>query len=67
MEFISSDTNVWLDFAAIDKLPLPFRLPYVYLMDEDTISDELLSPPELGKHLQDLGLQSQGLRKAWCD
>ena len=61
MEFISSDTNVWLDFVTIDKLSLPFRLPYVYLMDEDTISDELLSPEGLSKSLVKLGLKATEL------
>lgn len=61
MEFISSDTNVWLDFVTIDKLPLPFRLPYVYLMDEDTIADELLSPVGLSKTLLGLGLKATEL------
>jgi hypothetical protein len=31
MEYISSDTNVWLDFMMIEQLELPFRLPYIYL------------------------------------
>lgn len=44
MEFISSDTNVWVDFSAIDRLALPFKLPYIYLMEEDAISNELLQP-----------------------
>lgn len=47
MEYISSDTNIWLDFAVIDKLDLPFRLPYIYLMDKDAIEDELLNPPDI--------------------
>ena len=47
MEYISSDTNVWLDFAEIEKLKLPFLLPYVYLMNDETVDDELLNPPEL--------------------
>ena len=29
--FISSDTNVWIDFEAIDAIELPFRLPCTYL------------------------------------
>ena len=58
MEFISSDTNVWVDFATIDRLELPFRLPYEYLMDEDAISNELLQPEGLGETLTRLGLQS---------
>lgn len=51
MEYISSDTNIWLDFAVIDRLDLPFRLPYVYLMDSDAIEDELLNPPDIGDRL----------------
>lgn len=58
MEFISSDTNVWIDFAAIDRLALPFKLPYVYLMDEEAISNELLQPEGLGEQLTELGLQA---------
>lgn len=26
MEYISSDTNVWLDFATINRLEIPFLL-----------------------------------------
>lgn len=56
MEYISSDTNIWLDFAIIGHLELPFRLPYTYLMNVDAVHDELLAPPELGKRLLLLGL-----------
>ena len=52
MEFISSDTNVWIDFAIIDRLSLPFKLPYIYLMDEDAVSNELLQPEGLGEKLR---------------
>ncbi len=58
MEYISSDTNVWLDFAAINKLEIPFKLPYTYLMHEDAIENELLSPRELRENLMGLGLQA---------
>ena len=61
MEYISSDTNVWLDFVEIDRLNLPFRLPYVYLMNEETVDDELLSPPGLSGELLQLGLQKTEL------
>jgi len=44
MEYISSDTNVWIDFFVIKRTELPFRLPYTYIMSADAISDELLSP-----------------------
>lgn len=57
MEYISSDTNVWIDFMEIDMLSLPFRLPCVYLMNDETIEDELLNPPGLGAELLKLGLQ----------
>ena len=56
MEYVSSDTNVWIDFSAIGKLDLPFRLSYTYLMSRDAVEDELLSPPELGKKLMSNGL-----------
>ena len=58
MEYISSDTNVWLDFAMINKLEIPFKLPYTYIMNEDAIADELLSPKELRENLVELGLRA---------
>lgn len=63
MEYISSDTNIWLDFSKIDELSLPFKLPYTYLMNEDAISDEMLSPPGLGEELIRLGLE----RAEWTE
>lgn len=57
MEYISSDTNVWIDFFAIQKIDLPFRLPYTYIMNEDAITDELLSPPRLKPELMKYGLK----------
>lgn len=56
MEYISSDTNVWLDFEVINRLALPFQLPYTYLMNQDVIEDELLSPPILKTTLINFGL-----------
>ena len=58
MEYISSDTNVWLDFETINRLEIPFKLPYTYIMNEDAIEDELLSPKELRANLVRLGLQA---------
>ena len=58
MKYISSDTNVWLDFATINRLEIPFKLPYTYIMNEDAIADELLSPKELREKLVRLGLQA---------
>lgn len=57
MEYICSDTNIRIDFAVIDRLELPFRLPYVYLMNQVAAEDELLAPPGLGQRLVELGLQ----------
>ncbi len=58
MEYISSDTNVWLDFATIKRLEIPFKLPYTYIMNEDAIENELLSPKQLREDLVRLGLQA---------
>ena len=56
MQFISSDTNVWIDFATINKTEVPFRLPYTYIMNRDAVDEELLSPPGLGQELISYGL-----------
>ena len=56
MQFISSDTSVWIDFSTIQKAELPFRLPYTYIMSKDAVEDELLSPPGLGAELVSYGL-----------
>ena len=65
MEYISSDTNVWLDFATINRLEIPFKLPYTYIMNEDAITDELLSPKELRDNLVGLGLQAVELSEEY--
>ena len=56
MQLISSDTNIWIDFYTIKQLELPFRLPYKYIMSEDAIKDELISPPDLSSKLISCGL-----------
>ena len=58
MEYISSDTNVWIDFFSISKLELPFRLPFTYIMYEGTVENELIKPPDMGQMLISLGLES---------
>lgn len=58
MTYISSDTNVWIDFMTIGRLELPFKLSYTYIMSEEAIKDELLSPPGLGDQLVSCGLMS---------
>ena len=56
MQYISSDTNVWIDFVTISKTEIPFRLPYTYIMSDDAVEDELLSPPGIGQKLISYGL-----------
>lgn len=56
MEYISSDTNVWIDFMKIHRLALPFKLPYTYIMNKDAIEEELLSPSGLRDELIQCGL-----------
>jgi len=57
MQCISSDTNVWVDFARIDRLDLPFRLGYVFLMYREAANDELLYPEGIKERLYSLGLK----------
>ena len=61
MEFISSDTNVWIDFFVIEELRLPFLLDYIFLMNEDAIGNELIEPRGLGEILLSYGLVSTEL------
>lgn len=56
MDFISSDTSVWVDFSIIGRIDLPFCLPYTYIMNTDAIEDEILSPTGLRDKLLHCGL-----------
>ncbi len=56
MIYISSDTNVWIDFLTIEQLELPFRLPYTYLMYKEAIENELLNPSDFKSRLTNSGL-----------
>lgn len=58
MEYISSDTNVWIDFYSIGKVHLPFKLPYTYIMFEETVKNELIRPAKLSGELIENGLVS---------
>lgn len=55
-EYISSDTNVWIDFHAIGAVHLPFKLSCTYLMWETAIDDEIRSPGGLREELVSDGL-----------
>lgn len=57
MEYISSDTNVWIDFLVIGKEELPFKLSYTYIMYTEAIEDEFLNPKNFKHNLLRLGLQ----------
>jgi len=56
LDYISSDTNIWLDFNAISRTDLPFRLPCTYIMYKEALRKEIISPPELLDGLQKRGL-----------
>lgn len=56
MKSICSDTNIWLDFYFINRLELPFYLPYTYLMSEDALNEEVLFTDNLKDKLLTLGL-----------
>ncbi len=57
MEYISSDTNIWIDFVTIDSLELPFKLPCTYVISDLTMEDEVLQPQNLSDDLLELGLK----------
>ncbi len=56
MQFVSSDTNVWIDFKTISRLHLPFLLPYTYIMYTESMESELLSPAGFQEELKSAGL-----------
>lgn len=57
MQYISSDTNIWIDFLAIQRLEMPFRLDYTFLMSREVLDRELRSPADLPEQLVQAGLQ----------
>ena len=56
MKYISSDTNIWIDFNTISRTDLPFRLPGTYIMYKEALRKEIINPPELLTDLQKRGL-----------
>jgi hypothetical protein len=54
--YISSDTNVWVDFQIVGALKLPFMLSHKFHISEETLQDELLTPPGINKTLIEYGL-----------
>lgn len=55
--FISSDTNVWVDFQKVGHLDYPFRLNFVYYISRDTFCEEFLTPESMKIELLKRGLQ----------
>ena len=55
--FISSDTNVWIDFQEIGHLDHPFRLDFEYYISRDTFREEFLKSESMKNDLVNLGLQ----------
>ncbi len=58
MKYISSDTNIWLDFETISRIDLPFRLPCTYIMFREALEEEVISPPNLLDNLKKKGLEA---------
>lgn len=58
MKYISSDTNIWLDFETISRIDLPFRLPCTYIMYREALEEEVISPPNLLEKLMNKGLEA---------
>ena len=56
MKYVSSDTNVWLDFNTIGKIQLPFEMDCTYVMFKEALRKEIISPPKLLSDLLNLGL-----------
>ena len=63
MQFISSDSNIWLDFHVINRLDAPFLFKdiYTFLISRDTLEAEIITPPDLVEKLTSHGLQQTEL------
>lgn len=54
--YISSDTNVWVDFQIVGAIKLPFLLSHKFYISDETLQDELLTPSGIDKTLVEYGL-----------
>lgn len=54
---VSSDTNIWIDFALVNRINFPFLLKNEYYMSNATFEDEVISPENMKSHLLSLGLK----------
>ncbi len=55
--YISSDTNIWIDFQTVGALELPFKLSHKFYLSEETLKDELLTPTGIDESLINYGLK----------
>lgn len=55
--YISSDTNIWIDFYEIDHLDHPFRLEYEYYISKNAFFDEMVKSDEMREELVRRGLK----------
>ena len=55
--FISSDTNIWIDFQEANHLDHPFRLDYQFFLSKNAYEEELLKSEQLRRDLLSNGLQ----------
>lgn len=54
--FISSDTNIWIDFFEINHLDHPFLIEHQYYLSSAAFEDELIQSAELREALLQNGL-----------
>ena len=66
-QLVSSDTNIWLDFEAINHLELPFLLSITYLMSRNAITEELIEPNDIANRLYSYGLEAVDLNSEEFD
>ena len=59
--YISSDANVWIDYKHLNKLELPFKLPYHNIMNHESLYSELSGIDKLAKRLKQLGLETTNI------
>ncbi len=62
--FISSDTNIWIDFLEIGHPEHPFLLKYEYYLSTAAYDDELIRPEGLREMLSRCGLRLTGISEA---
>lgn len=55
--FISSDTNIWIDFFEIRHIDHPFLLEYDFYLSSAAYEDELIKSDELREKLLESGLR----------